>query len=118
VNFNIAICKLFGFGCTKNLEDSFDLFKQIAKQDHVFSQYYLAICYKNGFGCNKNPKKAISYLKKAANVNDLKNGNPKAQYYLGKYYEKKNDLQNALKFYEEAANKGYRKAKIAKEKLI
>jgi TPR repeat protein len=55
---------LNGYGCDKNSQLAFTLYKQNWEENkHVNSLHHLACCYSTGNGCDKNPQLAFTLYK-------------------------------------------------------
>lgn len=72
--FEVACCKLFGIGTSKDAGMAFNLFKNIDESGeyNIFrnqAQIYLAHCYLNGDGVAKDVSKAIGYIRQGLDKN-------------------------------------------------
>lgn len=86
---------------------------------HRRSLFNLAVCYANGQGVKKDSTEAVKWCRKAAEPGPTwREGDRKAQFYVGQYYEYGDgvpkDIEEALKWYKKAAEGG---EESAKEKL-
>lgn len=68
--YNLGIAYKNGDNVPKDLNKSFELFKNAALKGHAPSQFELGMIYKNGSIGHKDSQKAISYFLKAANQGD------------------------------------------------
>ena len=85
-----------------------DTLIEVAKQGNVNVQLMLAQHYLEGNGVPKDIEEAMKWFKMAADQ-----GAASAQYNLGQYYMKKNDMSEAVKWYRKAAEQGFSKAQYA-----
>jgi|TARA_R110002033_G_scaffold9971_4_gene32765 TPR repeat protein len=65
------------------------------------SAFLLAKFYEKGFGVEKNLEKAVEYYKRVARSNDSVSN------FLGNYYRKRKDYENARKYFSYAARNNY-----------
>ncbi|MBO5822038.1 MAG: SEL1-like repeat protein, partial [Lentisphaeria bacterium] len=73
--YEVAYCKLFGIGTSKDAKLAFELFKNIDEdgENGFFrdsSQAYLAHCYLNGEGVAQDVAKALEYIRRGLEKND------------------------------------------------
>lgn len=83
-------------------EKAFVIYKELAEEGSIDSQVFLAWMYQNGLGVNKNKEEAFVWFNKAAT-----SGSASAQFYLAKYHANQNELDKAIDYYQQAAEKNY-----------
>lgn len=102
----LGLCLKYGVILEKNEKKAFELFEEVAKQEHPAALYNLGKCYCDGIGVEQDSKQAVELYKCAAALEY-----PAAQNNLGYCYEKGKgivcDNKQALKFVELAANSGF-----------
>jgi TPR repeat protein len=84
-----------GHGVEKDLNKSFELFSEAARNGRADAMYKLGLMYEQGQGATQNMKKAARYYQKSA-----KKGYPLGQYRLGLMYMNGNGVkQNSINAY-------------------
>lgn len=130
--YRVGRCYLEGCGIGERKETAFNWFLKAAKQGEADAQYFLANCYETGYGTHRDYIKAIIWYAKAAEKSNVHaefklgemfsrgdsiaidfylhaalNGVAMAKYKLGYFLEfgkgTEVDLNEALKWYKEAA---------------
>jgi TPR repeat protein len=93
----------FGFKeLDPTFKKSFQYFKQGAEKGNKDSECMLGVLYFQGKGVEEDKEKAFYYFNKAAESND-----PFIMYMVGNAYEVENNIDEAIKWYTKAAEKGY-----------
>ncbi len=88
-----------------DLQKAFQYYQKAANKNHPLASFHLAQMYDQGRGTNVDYQLAMTYYKKAIS---LGNHQVKAYNRIGIIYQLYyKDYQNALKYYEQAASKGY-----------
>lgn len=99
-------------GVQVNLDEAFKWYCLSAEQGYVYAQYALAICYQYGEDTEENYTKANELFKKtfATFEERAKQGEAKAQNYLGRHYNfgfaTDKNLEEAAKWYQKSAENG------------
>ena len=99
----LAKCYFNGYGVEKDCEEAVDLLEDIADLDDIREDkelaYNLARCYYEGIGTDTNYEDAVYLLESAA-----KQGDNKAQYYLGMSYYKLNNMKESIYWLSKSAS--------------
>jgi TPR repeat protein len=85
----------------KDYNKAFELFKQSAEGGCLDGIMMLGYCYNEGIGTKIDKQKAFELYQNAANLGDIT-----AQYNLALMYEKENDIDKAIYWYEKSAEQG------------
>ncbi len=93
---------LMGVGVGEDKQRAFHLFEQAALQGNAEGQYHLARCYEEGHGTEKNESQALSWLECSA-----RQGYRNSQYSLGLHFFRREDHDQALKWFNVAADHGH-----------
>ena len=130
----------------QNYLEAMKWYRRAAEYGHGFSLYRLGYCYQFGYGLDKNLDKAMQCYRKALDngykqakeslnkleeynkarenrerlevlQKDAKCGDMEAQYALGEHYFMSKNYDEAKKWYKQASELGYDKAKVALERL-
>lgn len=130
----------------QNYLEAVKWYRRAAEYGHGFSLYRLGYCYQFGYGLDKDLDKAMKCYRKAldngyeqakeplnkleecnkakenrekfeALLRDAKCGDMEAQYNLGEHYFTNKNYEEAEKWYKQACDLGYDKAKAALERL-
>ncbi|WP_010297595.1 SEL1-like repeat protein [Candidatus Odyssella thessalonicensis] len=115
---NLGRCYEESYGMEKSdLSKAFTLFLRAAKQGQTLAHVDVGRCYENGLGVAMDPALAVHHYKIAAKM-----GSDVGQYYVGWCYEngygvEKVDLTKALKYYLQAASRGWLDAQLALAKF-
>lgn len=81
------------------LQSRLDILQKRAEYNNFIAQYVLGLIYKKGNGIDKNNDMALEYFLQSA-----KNGFTKAFSQLGYIYKERKDYENALYWFQKAAN--------------
>lgn len=106
---NLGVLYKRGVFINKDEKAAFELFKEAANEGNSFGLLHYAMCLMKGRGVELNQSLALTSLRKAREL-----GVPRASYILGLYYlnsDPKGETEG-MKLIREAANLGYKKAKI------
>lgn len=115
---NLGRCYEESYGMEKSdLSKAFTLFLRAAKQGQTLAHVDVGRCYENGLGVAMDPALAVHHYKIAAKM-----GSDVGQYSVGWCYEngygvEKVDLTKALKYYLQAASRGWLDAQLALAKF-
>lgn len=118
---NLAICYQQGLGVNQNLEKAFELLNKAYFLGDSMAGFNIGQAYWFGLGVEKYPRKGYEFVLEAA-----QNNCPYAQYMLGQIYKNGiNDqrliiganVNEAIRWYEKAANNGDEAATKALERL-
>jgi TPR repeat protein len=125
-----------GNGVTKDQSEAVKWYRKAADQGNANAQFWLGLAYSNGDGLKKDEKEAINWLRKAANQahgpaqsfleimnvpftelikksrkEAAEQGDPEAQFELGKQYAEGKDIPQdyveSAKWYRKAADQGH-----------
>jgi FtsZ-binding cell division protein ZapB len=141
----LGIYYLKGTGTESSPQKAVEWFTKAAEQENAEAYNKLGECYKNGNGISQNKYQALVYFLRSALKGNAEGQynfgeylqlefqpfkwfeksaeqrNAKAQYKLGKCYENgefvEKNIENAKKFYRQAAEQGHKLAKEAIERL-
>jgi len=111
--YNLAVMYQQGLGVKKNFEEAMHYYNYAVELGHPEAMYNLGIIYFVGSdGAKRDVAKGVSYFARAARL-----GVAEAAYNLGVLYESDTlgaiDLEKSKKYYKQAADSGYEKAKTA-----
>jgi TPR repeat protein len=108
--FRLAESYYNGLGVAKNYQTAFSLFEEVSSYGYPPAQNYVGLCYQYGHGVEKNAEKALEAYHAA------KDESSAAYYHLGLMYEEDDlvtkNIDHALQFYIESANRRYPQAKL------
>lgn len=104
--FNIATLYWNGRGIEKNQAEAIRWWGEASKNGVLNATNNLAVCYRDGLGVEKDPVKAKGLFIEAATKNFAD-----AQYNLAVMYEREDNREDALRWYEKAASRGHVLAK-------
>ncbi|PIA15997.1 TPR-like protein [Coemansia reversa NRRL 1564] len=104
VHYNMGICQYM----LKDMDKALDHWKKSVKMDPLQADVYVSLG--NVYFMSKNdPDMAINYMKQAL---ELSPTDPEIQFNLACMYESKNDIESAIKLYDQAVSHGLEKAKV------
>jgi len=104
--YHLGLCFRGGWGTEVDDVHAVEYFKMAAEAGHVDALYTYAYCWIHGIGVEKNPEYGIALLRTAANV-----GSVHAMYGLGRIYRRgrlygvEEDMNESLRWYNEAAER-------------
>lgn len=115
--YKYAFYFLEGRGVTRNEKEAFSWFMKSAENGYAHAQCMVGLCYAFGKGVNQDDKKALEYFMKAAEKDVAE-----AYYNIGYFYEKgrggkKENEEEAKRWYQKAAGKDHAAAKDALSRL-
>lgn len=102
-DFALALCYLKGLGTPLNYKAAFDIFSKYENDEDSnleYSNFFLAMMYKDGLYVKKDLNKAIEHFLKGK----INYGEP--NYEIGMIYYNQDNITQAIKYLEEAANYG------------
>jgi uncharacterized protein len=107
--FQWAVGQLYTEGeiVEKNPKKEAEWYEKAARANHPLSQFQIGLAKISGRGVKKNEKEGVDWLKKSS-----KNGYPNASAVLGNIDYKKNNFEDAFKWYQLGADQGSRSAQI------
>ncbi|KAI9204706.1 uncharacterized protein BJ171DRAFT_599109 [Polychytrium aggregatum] len=77
----MALCMLFGFGTTPEVEKAAGIFEHLANQGHSDSQLWIGDCYYHGLGVTHDKERGFQWYSNSANQ-----GNSYGQWMVGHCY--------------------------------
>jgi TPR repeat protein len=104
---NLGYIYLYGLGVDKDYDKALKLFKKSVQQGYNQAKINIAYMYENGFGVEKDQQYVIELYQELA-----QNNNPDANYYLGVYYDKLEDVEQSLNYYHRASELLHAKATL------
>ncbi len=114
--YNLGVLYHQGLGVTQDTNKALNWYKAAAAQSHPEAQYNLGIAYIEGVGTSYSPEKAAANFESAARA-----GIMEAAYNLGLIHENgllgKPDVDNAIYWYNRAAENGSPEGKAALNQL-
>lgn len=103
---NLALCYERGEGINYDPEEAVRLYSLAAEKGNTSAMYYLGLCYLKGSGTIQDKDLSINWLIKAKELGDVD-----AMNVLGHYCEERNELDQAISYYRQAAEFGNQYAK-------
>lgn len=103
--YKLGLCVSSGFGCEKDLELAYEIFKKGAACEHPDCICALGICFEQGLGCEIDYTLAFEYYSKAAELgHSAAINNLGGLYFYGHGVEQ--DKDKAISLYRQAAALG------------
>lgn len=97
----MGLARLQGKGCTQDESLGKKYLDTAAALGNTSGMYYLALCYINGYGCEPDSLMAMEWLSRSAD-----SGYVRAMNLLGDNYEEQEDYDNAVRYFQKAADMG------------
>ena len=99
--YQLGIFYTEGIGIEQDLKNGFDLLLLAARAGDIDAMMMVGRSYLDGKGCEKNIKEGLKWLHKADNFSQVH-----ASFFIGEYYLKRNNMEEALNFFEKSARIG------------
>lgn len=98
--YRIGLIYLNALGVEQNVDKAINWLEKSTLNGHASAAYKLAVIYENGDLTSQDNEKSFLYYQISAELD-----NPYACYKLGNIFLKKSDISQAIKYFEQAADK-------------
>lgn len=107
----LADCYLRGIGCKKDIKRAYTIFKELSLKEDLFNDEYmmkiynaLGLCVLEGIKDDHTALDYFSYIYEYEVNDEIRS---ESFYYMGVYFEKKNNRSKAIEYYDQAYKLGY-----------